>query len=97
MSKVAIFMADGCEEIEALTVVDILRRGGLEIDMVSINGADGVTGSHGIAFSCDKRIEDTDLPTYDALVLPGGMTHAAEQFKYLVLSHYRIMFISSSR
>ena len=37
MSKIGIFMANGCEEIEGLTVVDIVRRAGLEIDMISIN------------------------------------------------------------
>ncbi len=50
MSKVAICMADGCEEIEGLTVVDVLRRGGMEIDMVSISGDPYVTGSHNISF-----------------------------------------------
>ena len=38
MSKIAICMADGCEEIEGLTVVDVLRRGGMDIDPVSISG-----------------------------------------------------------
>ena len=38
MSRVGIFMADGCEEIEGLTVVDLLRRADIEIDMISING-----------------------------------------------------------
>lgn len=52
MSKVAICMADGCEEIEGLTVVDVLRRGGMDIDTVSISGDPYVTGSHNIAFFC---------------------------------------------
>ena len=38
MSRLGIFIADGCEEVEALTVVDIVRRAKLEIDMISING-----------------------------------------------------------
>ena len=43
MSRLGIFIADGCEEVEALTVVDIVRRAKLEIDMISINGTKQVT------------------------------------------------------
>lgn len=73
MSKTAIFMADGCEEIEGLTVVDILRRAGLEIEMVSLNGTTSVTGSHKITFLADTTFESVDFDTFDAVVLPGGM------------------------
>ena len=48
MNRLAVFFAAGYEEIEALTVVDICRRGGLEVDMVSVSGETEVTGSHGI-------------------------------------------------
>ncbi|SEK72844.1 4-methyl-5(b-hydroxyethyl)-thiazole monophosphate biosynthesis [Pseudobutyrivibrio ruminis] len=73
MSKVLIFMAEGHEEIEALTVVDILRRADIEIDMVSITGNKKVPGSHGITTYCDKLIENTDFEKADMIVLPGGM------------------------
>lgn len=73
MSKTAILMADGCEEIEGLTVVDLLRRVGLSIDMVSIQNSVSVTGSHGITFQADTVFENADFETYDAIVLPGGM------------------------
>lgn len=73
MTKIGIFMADGCEEIEGLTVVDILRRAGIEIDMISINGKDEVTGSHSITFKCDVRLDEADIDSYDGLVLPGGL------------------------
>lgn len=73
MSKVAIFMADGCEEIEGLTVVDIVRRAKLDIDMVSINDSVRVTGSHSIAFDADITLADFDRASYDALVIPGGL------------------------
>ncbi len=73
MKKSAIFMADGCEEIEGLTVVDILRRANLDIDMVSINGSTSVTGSHGIVFHTDTTFEQAALEDYDAIILPGGM------------------------
>ena len=73
MSKIGIFMANGCEEIEALTVVDILRRAGIQIDMISIAGTMCVCGSHGIEMICNKKIEEADLDTYEGLILPGGM------------------------
>lgn len=47
MSKIGIFMADGCEEIEGLTVVDVVRRAKMEIVMLSITGKKEVTSSHG--------------------------------------------------
>ena len=72
MNKIAIFMADGFEEIEGLTVVDILRRAGVDIDMVSISGRLEVNGSHGIVIKADKIIADIDQEDYNMLVLPGG-------------------------
>ena len=73
MSKVCIFMADGVEEVEALTPVDLLRRAGIGIDMVSIMGRDEITGSHKIVIRTDKRIEDMDADEYDGLICPGGL------------------------
>ena len=56
MSSLAIFLADGFEEIEGLTVVDVCRRADLEITMVSVGQSLTVTGSHGIAVTADKWI-----------------------------------------
>ena len=53
MSKIGIFMADGCEEIEGLTVVDVVRRAKMEIVMLSITGKKEVTSSHGVTFLAD--------------------------------------------
>lgn len=81
MSKLGIFMADGCEEIEGLTVVDLVRRAGIEIEMISVSGNDTVTGSHKIAFGTDVKKADADYASYDGIVLPGGMpgtTHLME-------------------
>lgn len=73
MAKIGIFMADGCEEIEGLATVDVIRRAGLEIDTISINGTTQVTGSHKISFTTDTRKEDADFASYDGIILPGGM------------------------
>lgn len=66
-------MANGCEEIEGLTVVDIARRAGIEIDMISINVGKEITSSHKVTFLCDKTKYEADFECYDGIVLPGGM------------------------
>lgn len=73
MEKVCVFLADGFEEIEGLTVVDLLRRAGEEVEMVSIMGRREVTGSHGIEVKADIIYEETDFSQAKMLVLPGGM------------------------
>lgn len=72
MSKIGIFMADGCEEIEGLTVVDIVRRAKMEITMISINGKKEVTGTHNMVFFADALASEVDFEEFDAIVLPGG-------------------------
>lgn len=86
MSKAAIFFGTGYEEIEALTVVDILRRGEITADMVSITGEREVTGSHGITVKMDKLFEEVDFDETDIIVLPGGMpgTKNLEAYKPLM-------------
>ncbi len=73
MKKIAVFFGEGFEEIEALTVVDICRRAGIEVKMVSITGQDVVTGAHKISVGMDMQFEDVDFASLDMLVLPGGM------------------------
>lgn len=73
MSKIAVFLADGFEEIEALTVVDICRRAGILVEMVSVQDGKIVEGSHGIRVDADMLFEDMDFDSLDMLVLPGGM------------------------
>ena len=73
MAKVYIFLADGFEEIEALTVVDLLRRAAIEISMVSITGRLEVKGAHRISVLSDILFENANIADADLLVLPGGM------------------------
>lgn len=73
MGKVYVFLADGLEEIEGLTVVDILRRAGVDTEMVSVTGSLDVTGSHGIQIKADVLFEDISAEEGEMFVLPGGM------------------------
>ena len=75
MAKVAVLFADGTEEMEAITPVDVLRRAGAECDIVSV-GEKYLTGSHGITIKSDKLIKEIDICSYDAVVIPGGMPGA---------------------
>ena len=70
---IAVFFANGYEEIEALTVVDLTRRAGIETWMVSITEEKNVTGSHGITVSMDKTLKEIDFNEVEMIVLPGGM------------------------
>ncbi len=73
MEKVYVFIAEGFEEIEGLTVVDILRRAGIETVMVSVSGELQVTGSHGIRVMTDILFDEKALQDGTYYVLPGGM------------------------
>ena len=86
MKKIAIFFAEGYEEIEALTVVDLCRRAGILVDMVSVTDSLQVTGAHGIPVVMDKMLAEVEFDTLDMLVLPGGMpgTRNLEQVPLLM-------------
>ena len=73
MKKIAVFFGTGYEEIEALTVVDLCRRAGIDTQMVSVTDAMQVTGSHNITVTMDKMFADVDFSELDMIVLPGGM------------------------
>jgi 4-methyl-5(b-hydroxyethyl)-thiazole monophosphate biosynthesis len=72
MKKTALIAADGFEEVEGLTIVDLLRRAGIVCDIVSLGGGEEITGSHGIRIIADRPFDGTDFAGYDAVILPGG-------------------------
>lgn len=72
--KVAVVLAPGCEEIEALSVVDVLRRLNVTCDMVGLFGT-SVDGDHHILLTCDRVVDDS-LLDYDVVVFPGGLKGA---------------------
>ncbi len=73
MKKVNIYLAEGFEEIEAITAIDVLRRAGVEAAIISITGRKEVKGAHGIVITADGLFENIDKFDADMLVLPGGM------------------------
>ena len=78
---VYLFLADGFEEIEALTPIDMLRRAKIDVTSVSINETRLVTGAHGIEVFADKTIADITPNDIDAVILPGGLP-GADNLRY---------------
>ncbi len=76
MGTVYVFFADGFEEMEAFAAVDIMKRAGLNVAMVSVTPDEIVKGSHGISVLCDKNIVNCDFFDADMMVLPGGLPGA---------------------
>ncbi len=76
MGRVIVFLADGFEEVEALTVVDYLRRVDILVDTVSITDNKKVKGAHEIVVMADKTIDELVIDEYNTVVIPGGMPGA---------------------
>nr|WP_320022998.1 DJ-1 family glyoxalase III [uncultured Draconibacterium sp.] len=77
MKKIAVHLADGFEEIEAISIIDVLRRAGFHVTIVSMNKSMEVNGAHEITVKANVLFEDLDYDNIDMIVLPGGMPGAA--------------------
>ena len=73
MAKVAVFIADGSEEVEAITPVDLLRRAKVDVDVVSVMDTLEITASRNVKITADKLIGEINFDEYDLLMLPGGV------------------------
>ena len=72
--KAIVPLADGVEEIEAVTIVDVLRRAGVEVETAALDEDSlDIEGAHGIGLVADATLDECDAATADAIILPGGM------------------------
>jgi len=90
-----VFLADGFEEVEAMTCIDVMRRAGMPVVTVSINEDLAVTGAHGVMVIADSLFDDNEYADHDWMVLPGGMPGATnlashEELCRVLLAHNRI-------
>ena len=94
MKRAAIVLTTGFEEIEAIAPMDILRRAGVEVDIVGVL-ANEATGSHGLTISTDKELVAVKNELYDIVILPGGMPGAKllknhQEVQEFVKLHYDV-------
>lgn len=80
-----VFLAEGFEEVEALTVVDLLRRAGIPVKTVSITSSLQVKGAHGICVNADLIFDNTLFADAPWLILPGGLTGADNLYEFAPL------------
>ncbi|MCG6188480.1 DJ-1 family glyoxalase III [Maribellus maritimus] len=76
MESIAVHLAEGFEEIEAISIIDVLRRADFKVITVSVTGNLTVTGSHEIPVVADELFENVNFDSIDMIVLPGGMPGA---------------------
>lgn len=87
MPSVLVPLAQGCEELEAVTIIDLLRRAGLDVVTAGLDNRP-VTASRGTLLIADTRLEDVVERTFDMIVLPGGLPgadHLAEDPRIVAL------------
>lgn len=97
MKKIAIFLANGFEETEALGTVDILRRANIPVYTVSITDNLNVTGAHDITVMADKCFDEVDFSEIDMLVLPGGMPGSLNLDKHEGLKKKIEAFVATNK
>ncbi len=93
MKKVYIFFAEGFEEIEAITPVDVLRRAGIDVTTVSITNTLKVKGSHNIEITTDAILSEVSNIQADMLILPGGLPGAenlnsSKELKQMIQNYF---------
>ena len=96
MKKVLAVLADGFEEVEAISPIDVLRRAGASVTLAALENYDNlkVRGSHDIHVQCDALLSDVAKEHFDAIIFPGGMPGAtnlaaSQTVKNLILDTYK--------
>ncbi len=97
MKPIYIHLAEGFEEIEAITIIDVLRRAGLNAVSVSVSGNSMVTGSHNIAVKADILFKDADYRQAEMLILPGGMPGAKNLSEHKELNAHLLDFFNEGK
>ena len=92
IKKITVHLADGFEEIEAVSIIDVLRRADFEVVIVSVTGNLEVTGSHHIKITADQLFENINYETVDMIILPGGMPGSINLKNHFGLSQQILNF-----
>lgn len=97
MKQALIFLAEGFEEIEAVTPLDLLRRAGVDAKFVSLTGNLAVTGAHGITYHADMLFAHDIAQQTDMLILPGGMPGAEHLQNHTALGKLLLEFDTAKK
>jgi len=97
MKKIAIHLAEGFEEIEAVSIIDVLRRAEFDVTVVSVTENLEVTGSHKIKIIAEKLFRDVNYDLIDMIILPGGMPGAGNLNNHLGLREQILNFNESKK
>ena len=90
--RVLVLLADGCEEMEAVILIDVLRRANWEVTAASIESQKAIRASRGVGLEADVQFDEVDYSTYDLLVLPGvSVGLSVWQRMQGCLKHWRIL------
>ena len=95
--KIAVHLAGGFEEIEAISIIDVLRRADLEVLVVSVTGKTEISGAHQIKVIADILFEDVNYDEMYMIVLPGGMPGAANLDAHAGLKHQIMKFVAENK
>ena len=97
MKSIYVHLAEGFEEIEAITIIDVLRRSGLDVVTVSISDNLMVTGAHKIAIKSDILFRNADYNHAEMIVLPGGMPGSKNLSEHVGLNSQIIKFFDEGK
>ena len=97
MKTIFVFLADGFEEIEALTPVDILRRAGLSVKTVSVMDEQVVAGAHGVPVMADMMFDEVNAEDAEMILLPGGLPGATNLDAHQGLSQMILDFAKEEK
>ena len=97
MKTIFVFLADGFEEIEALTPVDVLRRAGLSVKTVSVMDEQVVSGAHGVPVMADVMFDEVNAEDAEMILLPGGLPGATNLDAHQGLSQMILDFAKEEK
>ncbi len=93
---VYVHMAEGFEELEAIAIIDVLRRGGISTKMIGLGGRT-VRGAHGVEMVCDEEIQEADYAPCQMIVLPGGLPGTTNLMENQLLKTHIQSFVKMGR
>jgi 4-methyl-5(b-hydroxyethyl)-thiazole monophosphate biosynthesis len=97
MKATYLHLAEGFEEIEAITIIDVLRRAGINVITVSVTENIIVTGSHKITVTADILFKDADYEQAEMIILPGGMPGAKNLSEHRGLNNQILKFFREGK